>query len=108
MNINWRKSSYSGGEGNCVEVADDKRRVLIRDTKDRTGPVLRFTEQSWRRFADQVKRSLASDLCPTLQGDTLAPGSVPLWLRATVISWGLNPREARRGRCQNEASKERS
>jgi len=57
----WRKSSYSGNGGECVEVADQSARVLVRDTQDRTGPVLRFTPVAWRRFADQVKRSLASD-----------------------------------------------
>ena len=55
----WRKSSYSGGQGgNCVEVAGDGRRVLVRDTRQAgTGPVLRFSAQAWRRFADQVKRA---------------------------------------------------
>jgi len=57
----WRKSSYSDNGGECVEVAEDTRRVLVRDTKDRTGPMLRFTPEAWRRFAGQVKRSLASD-----------------------------------------------
>lgn len=59
-NTIWRTSSYSGGSGgDCVEVRDDTRRVLVRDTKDRTGPVLPFTPQAWQRFADRVKRSLA-------------------------------------------------
>ena len=63
INLRWRKSSYSGnGGGNCVEVADQAARVLVRDTKDRTGPVLRFTPAAWCRFADQVKRSLAPTL----------------------------------------------
>jgi hypothetical protein len=54
----WHKSSYSGnGGGNCVEVAGSNTRVTVRDTNDRTGPVLRFTPTAWRRFADQVKRS---------------------------------------------------
>jgi len=70
MNKNvWVKSSYSGGSGgNCIEVNDQDSRVLVRDTKDRTGPTLRFSPDAWRRFADQVKgeRSLASDLWPTL------------------------------------------
>jgi hypothetical protein len=52
----WRKSSYSGNSGgNCVEVADQGSRVLVRDTADRTGPVLRFTEAAWRKFAGQLK-----------------------------------------------------
>jgi hypothetical protein len=58
--IGWRKSSYSGGQGgNCVEVADNESRVVVRDTKDRTGPVLRFTPDAWQQFAKQLK-SLAS------------------------------------------------
>ena len=58
----WRKSSYSGnGGGNCVEVAVDGR-VLVRDSQDRPGTVLRFPPAAWRKFADQVKRSLTLDL----------------------------------------------
>ena len=66
--LNWRKSSHSGGNGgSCVEVANASR-VLVRDTKqDGTGPVLRFSPAAWRRFADQVKRSLAPD--PTRSAD---------------------------------------
>lgn len=52
----WRTSSYSGSNGNCVEVAADSRaRVLVRDTKDREGPMLAFPPGAWRRFAAQVK-----------------------------------------------------
>jgi hypothetical protein len=55
-NMIWRKSSYSGnGGGECVEVASDVTRMLVRDTKNRTGTVLRFTPDAWRRFADRVK-----------------------------------------------------
>jgi hypothetical protein len=55
----WRKSSYSGGQGgNCVEVAGGSRRVLVRDTRQAgTGPVLEFSAQAWRRFADHVKQA---------------------------------------------------
>jgi hypothetical protein len=51
----WVMSSYSS-QGNCVEVAA-RDHVLVRDTKDRPGPVLRFSPAAWRRFADRVKRS---------------------------------------------------
>lgn len=53
----WRKSSYSGSNGgNCVEVGGHSRRVLVRDTRQAgTGPVLRFSPDAWRKFADQVK-----------------------------------------------------
>jgi hypothetical protein len=53
--MNWRKSSYSGNGGSsCIEVASDGA-VVVRDTTDRTGPVLRFTPDAWREFAVQVK-----------------------------------------------------
>ena len=53
----WRKSSYSGnGGGNCVEVGQADG-VLVRDTTDRTGPVLTFSADAWQRFAATVKRS---------------------------------------------------
>jgi hypothetical protein len=60
--MNWRKSSYSSGNGGeCIEVASPEGAVAVRDTKrDGTGPVLRFTPAAWRRFADQVKRSLGT------------------------------------------------
>ena len=52
----WRKSSRSSGNGgNCVEVGQANRDVAVRDTKDRSGPVLRFAPEAWRRFAAQVK-----------------------------------------------------
>jgi len=52
----WRTSSYSGSNGNCVEVAAASRvRVLVRDTKDREGSVLTFPPNVWERFAQRVK-----------------------------------------------------
>ena len=54
----WRKSSHSA-ENNCVEVAffDGARRVAVRDSKDRQGPMLVFTAAEWRDFLDRVRRS---------------------------------------------------
>jgi hypothetical protein len=51
----WRKSSYSDNGGECFEVGQARRGVLVRDTQDRVGPVLPFSPAVWRRFADQVK-----------------------------------------------------
>jgi Domain of unknown function (DUF397) len=52
----WRKSSYTTSNGgNCVEVAGQESRVLVRDTKDRTGPMPGFAPDAWRRFAGRVK-----------------------------------------------------
>jgi Domain of unknown function (DUF397) len=54
--LNWRTASYSSnGGGNCVEVADRRDRVLVRDTQARSGPVVRFSPDAWRRFTRQVK-----------------------------------------------------
>jgi Domain of unknown function (DUF397) len=50
----WVRSSYSGSQANCVEAAAGDR-VLVRDSKDRGGPVLRFAPAAWRRFACQMK-----------------------------------------------------
>ena len=64
----WRKSSYSGSNGgDCVEVADQAGRVLVRDTKDRSGAVLGVGAGAWRRFVGQVKRALARRLWPIPQ-----------------------------------------
>jgi uncharacterized protein DUF397 len=47
----WRKSSYSGGAGgNCVEVAFRQVRAAVRDSKNTTGPELRFSARAWRAF----------------------------------------------------------
>jgi hypothetical protein len=57
----WRKSSYSGNGGQCVEVADDDSRVLVRDTKNCTSAMLQFTPDAWRRLVKQIKQSLARE-----------------------------------------------
>ena len=48
----WTKSSHSSNEGaNCVEVAAvAPGRVLVRDSKDVTGPQLAFGAPSWSAF----------------------------------------------------------
>lgn len=52
--LNWRTSSFSGTQGNCVEVAFDDDSVYVRDSKDREGPVLRFTHAEWDAFKSGV------------------------------------------------------
>jgi len=51
----WRKSTRSGGQGNCVEVAETPATVGVRDSKDRSGPVLVFARPDWQAFVDDVK-----------------------------------------------------
>ncbi|WP_237404584.1 DUF397 domain-containing protein [Actinacidiphila reveromycinica] len=50
----WRKSSFSGNEYECVEVALQTDQVRARDSKDRTGPQLVFGAQAWREFVAAV------------------------------------------------------
>lgn len=49
--VNWRKSRRSGGNGSaCVEVGQSVGAVLVRDTKNRSGGTLAFSQRSWQRF----------------------------------------------------------
>jgi len=63
--IVWRTSSYTAGDGNCVEVgwrtgSDENgaavARVLVRDTKDRTQPALTFSATAWQAFFATLTR----------------------------------------------------
>lgn len=51
----WRKSRDSG-TGDCVEVASDGERILVRDSKERQGGTLSFTESEWRAFLSGVRK----------------------------------------------------
>lgn len=51
----WRRSSASGGSGNCVEVARSASSVLVRDSSDQAGPILMFSQGGWRRFTWGIK-----------------------------------------------------
>ncbi|MER5374054.1 DUF397 domain-containing protein [Streptomyces sp. NPDC002553] len=49
----WRKSSHSGdSEDACVEARahPDRDGVLLRDSKDRGRPALRFSATAWHAF----------------------------------------------------------
>jgi hypothetical protein len=50
----WRKSRASA-TGNCVEAAAAGDAVFLRDSKDREGPLLRFTTPEWEAFLTGVK-----------------------------------------------------
>jgi len=52
----WHKSSHSGQNGNCVQVARNLPGVVaIRDSKDPDGPALVMTREQWRSFLSLLK-----------------------------------------------------
>jgi hypothetical protein len=54
--LRWRKSSYSGNGGNCVEVASNRPGIVaVRDSKDKPGPALGFTSAAWTAFVQAIK-----------------------------------------------------
>jgi hypothetical protein len=55
MSRDWRKSSYSGTNGNCVETATIDSVVAVRDSKNPEGPRLAFSPEAWRTFASTLK-----------------------------------------------------
>lgn len=51
----WRRSSYSGTNGDCVEAATSELAVTVRDSKDPDGPRLAFRNAAWVTFVADVK-----------------------------------------------------
>jgi Domain of unknown function (DUF397) len=52
----WHKSSYSGTQGNCVEVAINLPGVVaVRDSKDPNGPKLVISRDQWSAFVSGVR-----------------------------------------------------
>ena len=57
---NWRKSSYSGQGNTCVEVAKNvPGTVAVRDSKNPSGQVLRFSADAWQAFVSGIKAERA-------------------------------------------------
>ena len=45
--LHWRKSSYSGGGNDCVEIAVTNDGAAVRDSKNPDGGVLRLSGREW-------------------------------------------------------------
>jgi Domain of unknown function (DUF397) len=54
----WRKSSYSNGQANCVEIAalsGGRTTVVVRDSKAPDRSALMFSTQAWQQFAHNLR-----------------------------------------------------
>jgi Domain of unknown function (DUF397) len=56
LNHLWRKARSSTGNGACVEVADLRHVVAVRDSKNPQGAILTYTATEWRSFLAEAKR----------------------------------------------------
>lgn len=55
MTADWIKSSYSGGNGACVEIKSPTMgAVAVRDSKAPDGPALSFGPEAWAGFVEAV------------------------------------------------------
>jgi hypothetical protein len=50
----WRKASFCAS-GECVEVAQQEDMIVLRDSKEPRGNLLRYTTEEWESFVRGVK-----------------------------------------------------
>ncbi|EHK89092.1 DUF397 domain-containing protein [Saccharomonospora azurea] len=63
LDVAWRKSSYSGAMGNCVEVARlASGDVAVRNSRDPRGPALVYTQAEIAAFLAGAKEGEFDDL----------------------------------------------
>ena len=54
--LDWRKSTFSWANSDCVQVASRPRGVVrVRDTKDPGGAVLAFDRSQWNAFVGGIR-----------------------------------------------------
>jgi hypothetical protein len=50
----WRKSSYSGGDNNCVEVGTTGAGIAVRDSKNPDSDALAVGAGAWQAFTGSL------------------------------------------------------
>ncbi|MFF4381029.1 DUF397 domain-containing protein [Kitasatospora sp. NPDC001547] len=61
--VRWRKSTYSGNGGQCVEVAPGFPGLMpVRDSKNPHGPALVFPAEAWTSFVAAVRSGEFGDI----------------------------------------------
>lgn len=63
--LNWRKSSYSGANGDCVEVAESEGRIAVRHSKEPEQGTLLYTRSELAAFIQGCKAGEFDDLART-------------------------------------------
>jgi hypothetical protein len=53
--LRWRTARRSIGNGACVEIAPASGAILVRDSQDQSGPIVQYTDNSWRTFLASAK-----------------------------------------------------
>lgn len=53
----WHKSSYSGGNNECVEVREHSTGADVRDTQNRSRGQLAFTSAAWGVFLGSLAQA---------------------------------------------------
>jgi hypothetical protein len=76
----WRKSSFSFGDGDCVEVPGlPSDHVAVRDSKDPEGPPLPFTPDDWHAFLDAVNSREFDSSCDPVCSSRTPAAEGDLW-----------------------------